>query len=459
MKLHKTFVAILTAVLLVSFTNISSQENKYSIIKGILDIPGKTEVKLYKVQHGRQFEVGSSTLNNNNEFGFAVSPDKEGFYIVGDRNIEMPLYIKGKQVFDVNFSLNGYKLIAPDEENKVLYNWVKAIDTLDTFHFNYPGIPKTYEDFFPFYENFMPEMKKQHELVNTSNAHFNKLMHAYIDLKIENIATGFIFTPRTKHPKIEDYPSFYEDFLKGGNFKSAVILDVPDGISTLRLNKQLKSMFTGENIKNKDYFNNMFNSIENDTLRGYMSLEYIKRYKNYNDNYLKYIEPLRKDIALSKYVSEQIDNYEVTIKNFNPGTPGYSFTYKDQNEKNVSFSDFKGKYVYIDVWATWCAPCKQQIPYIKQLEKDLHGKNIQFVSISMDKPKDHKKWKKFIKDQQLTGVQLFSDNAFDTRIARDYKIDAIPRFLLFDPEGRIIDARAKRPSDPRLKEQLEKLLK
>ena len=77
----------------------------------------------------------------------------------------------------------------------------------------------------------------------------------------------------------------------------------------------------------------------------------------------------------------------------------------------------------------------------------------------MDKPKDHEKWKKFISDQQLTGVQLFSDNAFETRIARDYKINAIPRFLLFDPEGKIIDAEAKRPSDPALKEQLEAFLK
>ncbi len=459
MKLHKTILTILMTVLLVAFTKGQSLNANYSVITGVLDIPGKTEIKLYKVEHGRHFEVGSSTLNENKEFGFAISPDKEGFYLIGDKVIEIPIYIKGGQEFNMKFNLKGYELDTPDKENEVLYNWIQVVDTLKVFNFNYPGIPKTYEDFFPFYEKFIPVMKKQHELVNTSNARFNELMNAYIDLYIENYAIKFLYTPRVKHPKGEDYPSFYNDFMTGDGFKSAIILDLPHGINTLRLHQQYKVMYTGDDFKTKNYQTEMFKGIENDTLRGHLALEYIKKYKTYDEKYLSFIEPLRKDIALSEYVSAEIDNYEVEIKTYSPGTQGYPFTYKDQNDKDVSFSDFKGKYVYIDAWATWCAPCKQQIPYIKQLEKDLHGKNIQFVSISLDKPKDHDKWKKFIEDQELTGVQLFSDNAFDTRIARDYKINAIPRFLLFDPEGKIIDAEAKRPSDPRLREQLEALLK
>jgi thiol-disulfide isomerase/thioredoxin len=355
--------------------------------------------------------------------------------------------------------MKGYELDAPDKENEVLYNWVQAVDTLQVFKFNYPGLPKTYEDFFPFYEKFIPVMKKQHELVNSPNTRFNQLMNAYIDLYIENYAIKFLYTPRIKHPKEEDYPSFYNDFMTGDNFKSAIALDLPHGINTLRLHQQYKAMHTGSNFKPENYQAEMFKGIENDTLRGHMALEYNKKYKVYDENYLNFIEPLRKDIALSDYVSTEIDNHEVEIKTSSPGVQGYPFTYKDQNDKDVSFSDFKGKYVYIDAWATWCAPCKQQIPHIKQLEKDLHGKNIQFVSISLDKPKDHGKWKKFIKDNELTGVQLFSDNAFKTRIARDYKINTIPRFLLFDPEGKIIDAKAKRPSNPKLKEQLLELLK
>ena len=138
--------------------------------------------------------------------------------------------------------------------------------------------------------------------------------------------------------------------------------------------------------------------------------------------------------------------------------PFQTFAYKDVNGKEYKFSDFKGKYLYIDVWATWCAPCKKEIPYINKLEKEFHGKDIQFVSISMDKRNDYDKWKKFVKDEELTGVQLISESDFNTRIVKDYKINTIPRFLLFDKEGKIVDAKALRPSNPKLKIQLEKLL-
>lgn len=461
MNLYKLFIVILITGLIIS-CNTNSTTNKadgFTTITGTFDLPYKTEINLSKVEHGKSFIISTAQLNNEKQFGFSVNPDKEGFYIVGDRDVFIPIYIKGDQAFNLQYNENGYKLLEnPDIENEILYNWLKSNDTLKSFDFRKGG-NKTYKDFFPFYTNFIPEMKKQHKNVNSKNIRFNELMHAYIDLNIEHEGTTFLFTPRSEHPKREDLASFYNDFMKGENFKSDIILDLPNGISTLRMHQMYKFSNTGEESKLKDYKSEMFKGIENDKLRGYLALEFLNGFKSYNNEYLDFIEPLRKDIALSEYVSTEVDKFEVGIKTTNVGAQGYPFTYKDKNDKDVSFSDFKGKLVYIDVWAMWCSPCKKEIPFIKQLEKDLHGKDIQFVSISMDKPNEHEKWKQFIKDESLPGVQLFSDNAFDTRIAKDYKINTIPRFLLFDKEGKIVDADAKRPSDPALKKQLLDLLK
>ncbi len=220
-----------------------------------------------------------------------------------------------------------------------------------------------------------------------------------------------------------------------------------------------KAIYTGGDIKTKDYSTEMFLNIDSPILRAHLSLEFLNRYKSYNRAYLQFKETHSKDISKSDYVAKKVAAFEEGIMTMAPGEQGYPFTYKDKNDKDVSFSDFKGKLVYIDIWAMWCAPCKQQIPYIKQLEKDLHGEDIVFMSVYVDKPKELEKWKKFIVDKELTGIQLFSDDAFNTRIAKDYKINAIPRFLLFDKEGKIVDANAKRPSDPELKKQLLNLLK
>ncbi|PCI34722.1 MAG: hypothetical protein COB60_05895 [Flavobacteriaceae bacterium] len=459
MKLHQLVFVFFILGLLMSCNNNANNKNDFSTITGTFDVPFKTEVTLSKVEHGKKTEISTSKLNNSKEFGFALSTDNEGFYILGDRDIEIPLYIKNNQSIKLQYNADGYELIqSPDEENDILYNWEKSIDTLKVFsHTKQPS--KTYVEFFPFYEKFIPEMKKQHANVNSKNERFNELMHAYIDLKIEDVALNFIFTPRAKHPSREDLPSFYTDIINENTLKSDVILDVPRGIEVLRIHQMYKAIYTGGDIKTKDYSTEMFLNIDSPILRAHLSLEFLNRYKSYNRAYLQFKETHSKDISKSDYVSKKVAAFEEGIMTMASGEQGYPFTYKDKNDKDVSFSDFRGKLVYIDIWAMWCAPCKQQIPYIKQLEKDLHGEDIVFMSVSVDKPKELGKWKKFIVDKELTGVQLFSDDAFNTRIAKDYKINAIPRFLLFDKEGKIVDANAKRPSDPELKKQLLNLLK
>lgn len=122
-----------------------------------------------------------------------------------------------------------------------------------------------------------------------------------------------------------------------------------------------------------------------------------------------------------------------------------------------SLGDFKGKFVYVDIWATWCGPCKVEIPFLQELESKYHAKNIEFISISVDDArrsgtleKAHKAWKTMVIEKELSGVQLFSGNGWKADFIQDYKISGIPRFILIDPNGNIIDADAPRPSSEKL---------
>lgn len=118
--------------------------------------------------------------------------------------------------------------------------------------------------------------------------------------------------------------------------------------------------------------------------------------------------------------------------------------------KKMALSDFQGKYVFIDVWATWCGPCKYEIPYLKELEQKYHGKNITFLSISVDRQKDKEKWKKMILKEGLGGIQLLADKEIESQFIKDYFIEGIPRFILLDPKGNIISYDTPRPSEPEL---------
>lgn len=146
------------------------------------------------------------------------------------------------------------------------------------------------------------------------------------------------------------------------------------------------------------------------------------------------------------------------IKNLTPGNVSPSFSYPDRDGNDVSLADLKGKYVYVDVWATWCGPCKREIPYLKALTEEYDGKDIAFVSISIDEQKDYEKWLAMLNEKEMEGIQLFSDNDWSSTFVKEYGIQGIPRFILIDKEGIIISADAARPSDPKLKETFEELL-
>jgi thiol-disulfide isomerase/thioredoxin len=113
----------------------------------------------------------------------------------------------------------------------------------------------------------------------------------------------------------------------------------------------------------------------------------------------------------------------------------------------------------VDVWATWCSPCRAEIPALQKMEKEMEGKDIVFMSYSIDEKKDYDKWKKMIVDSTLGGLQLIGDLAWKSEMATNYKITGIPRFMLFDKEGKIVTIDSPRPSNPELKTMIEKYLK
>lgn len=154
------------------------------------------------------------------------------------------------------------------------------------------------------------------------------------------------------------------------------------------------------------------------------------------------------------------DNYESEHENLiglRKGDPSPGFNYPDKNGNNVSLTDLKGKYVYIDVWATWCGPCKREIPYLKEMDEEFKGKDIAFVSLSIDKMEHKEKWLKMIEDEDLKGIQIMADQDWNSDFITAYKIQGIPRFILLDKEGKIVNSNAPRPSDPGLKEVLKTL--
>jgi len=177
-------------------------------------------------------------------------------------------------------------------------------------------------------------------------------------------------------------------------------------------------------------------------------------YSDRVEEYYKGFMAVSTDAEKNKEITEMYDVLKELVK----GKPSPKFVdYENYAGGTTSLDDLKGKYVYIDVWATWCGPCLAEIPSLKKVEKQYHGKNIQFLSVSIDDVKDHGKWKDMIKEKELGGVQVFADNNWNSAFVEGYLIKGIPKFILLDPQGNIVTANAPRPSDKKLVELFNEL--
>jgi len=184
----------------------------------------------------------------------------------------------------------------------------------------------------------------------------------------------------------------------------------------------------------------------------------LNRYINLsNDKSEILYNELISNITDEKFKTELTEKYN-NIKALVKGNPSPKFNnYENHKGGTTSLDDLKGKYLYIDVWATWCGPCVREIPFLKEVEEKYRDKNIEFVSISIDDKKDYEKWKNFVIEKQMEGVQLYADNTWQSEFVKKYAINGIPRFILIDTEGNIVSADAPRPSSEKLIELFDEL--
>lgn len=211
----------------------------------------------------------------------------------------------------------------------------------------------------------------------------------------------------------------------------------------------------------EQYFFVLKKKVSDQDIINFIADGYIESYMNSGaDAYLtSTFEAYKKTTTNQDKVKELQPLYDKII-HIIPGTVAPDFEIHDVNDKSLQFSDVigKGKVVYLDVWATWCGPCVGEIPHMEKLVEHYTGNpKIEIISISLDE--NLTKWKDKLKADKPAWRQFVAPGGMKSTLCKDYQITGIPRFMLFDKEGKIIATDAPRPSDSEILNYLDNAMK
>lgn len=190
-----------------------------------------------------------------------------------------------------------------------------------------------------------------------------------------------------------------------------------------------------------------------------VALLMLNQIKGMRDIKVDKVEPLY------NVLSPQITNYPLAkalkksldiAKRTGIGKPAINFMIPDSTGKQISLSSFRGKYVLIDFWASWCMPCRAENPFVLKAYNNFKDKGFDVLAVSLDEQSGRKKWLKAVNDDNMPWIQVFDGKAFKTKAALLYDIQSIPQNFLIDPKGIII---GKNLLGEELNDKLEEMFK
>jgi len=335
-------------------------------------------------------------------------------------------YLAEKYMMDENSSMDAASLYSLPED--------KYLDKIN-------GISNSFSHLMDDYEN-LPKKFIENEKKNLEYGHLNRLAgyenaHRHFTKDFEFSVSDEFLAPL----KDLDYDN-EQDFKKFSDYNSLV-------------KTHYNGLMSGEN--GVETFFNTLENLKSPSIREHLSFNASYEIRPNNPDYKIIYENLVR-LSTDKEFNTRMEDKFNRVEKLKKGMASPLFAYNDVKGKRVKLEDLAGKYIYVDVWATWCSPCIAEIPHLKKLEHEMQGQNVEFVSISIDRDDDFDKWKSMVREKELTGIQLMADNDWESDFAVQYVIESIPRFIIIDPEGNIVNADAPRPSDPDLKVTLNGLI-
>ncbi len=315
---------------------------------------------------------------------------------------------------------------------------------------------------------FLEQMELIHQKrMNIFDEYKRDLSQAFIKYEKMSLHIAYLYSI-ANYQNTRRYFRGEQDYKVSGNYPDVLSEFDFENIDNIKIPKfrnlllrHLRDLSDADSIKNaggESYLKvlqTLKNNIKNKEVQEWMTRVHSGRYFSRTDSLEAYYN-LAKSMIRDTSILAELDNKYKSLSPFAIGKPVPDFEFYDINNQLVSLDDFKGKIVYLDIWATWCKPCIKEFPNKKSLQSEFKNEKIEFVSICRDR--DKSKWKEMVKEYNLGGVQLYADIKKDNAFFEKIQQKSYPTYILIDEEGNFSDRYATRPSNIGTKGTIESLL-
>jgi thiol-disulfide isomerase/thioredoxin len=435
------------AVVMISFCNFLYAQQA-SDINGLLETSALKTIVLYRIDDGKPIQIASSEPDEQQRFAFKFWPKEEALYAIGSANPSKlnaiyKVYFKPGDHLNLAIQEDGYRLLGKNtRENEQLYQLYQAMYPLKEKSLNVKSM-STYNDFFPALQQFLDREGEIRRWPKTDNKKFNAMFPLIMDYDLAFISLHYMFSARTVHPSKEEMIPYYSQ-MDYGKLLGPDILKFPYGERFMNMLVMQQSLDGKHNTLSDRLVLIADSKVKGEFLAG--QLNSLRSYAEYE----KVMEAYQ-DLLVTNSQKERAAAVALKLVDTKGGSAAINFSFADVNGNRTTLRDLKGKVVLLDLWATWCIPCKQEEPYWDKLNEWYAGKDVAFVGISVDK--DKAAWEKHLKEKQLKGIQLHAGPGNNISLA--YKVNGIPRYILIDKKGNLIADDGPRPSNENLKKLLD----
>jgi thiol-disulfide isomerase/thioredoxin len=339
--------------------------------------------------------------------------------ITGTRQAENAMNMR---MPDDGFDLENLQNYKPEVfADDVLKSWQEAIKRVDRF--------KTQDNIRPA-EDFIIMKKK-------------RLTLAYLEkVKIDYPRSFAMYNPGKKL----EYPRSLDTLINAVSDAETSLLGYPDYLEYLDKNLRYQGKIRDLSF-DSSYFDLVVNSNKPVEVKNAML------YHGMNGMIANYGDSAKRNRLYNSYMGFQKDPFlagltadRLALENsLTTGMPAPLFDAETTAGKIMNWTDFKGKYIVVDVWATWCLPCKREDPFFQSYAEMYSNDKMAFVALSIDDGDDQFRWQWEAGQKSKLTVQLRARDKM--AFMRKYGIESIPRYMLIDPQGRFLASSLPRPSD------------